>query len=88
MADEQGVQASYSDPAGKKVRVLEVTTTINGVATTVEMQVISIADKAGNVIDDFAGYRFQVAMLAELQQIRALLGVAYGQASFTFPINQ
>lgn len=73
---------------GKNVRTVEVTTLINGVPTVVEMQVMAIADAAGNVIDDFADYRFQRQVIEELQQIRQLLGSAYGLATFAFPATQ
>jgi hypothetical protein len=71
--------------SGKNVRTIELTTLINGVVTTVEMQVLAIADGQGNIIDDFAGYRFQLAIIHELKEIKELLGRAYGQAVFTHP---
>lgn len=38
------------DSTGSKIRTLEVTTYVNGVASVVEMQVVAIADELGNPI--------------------------------------
>lgn len=82
MPGNEATVGVYDIPGYKSARTIEVTTLIAGVPTVVEMQVIAIADGNGNVIDDFAGYRFQAAILAELQQIRELLGRVHGQATF------
>lgn len=47
------------DSTGKSLRTLSVVTFVAGVETTVQMQVLSIADSAGNVIDSFVDYEFQ-----------------------------
>lgn len=49
MALEAGVQLA-PDSTGKDIRLLQVTTVINGVQTTVYMQVVALADKEGNPI--------------------------------------
>lgn len=46
MATESAVQVA-PDSTGKQIRTIEVTTYINGAATTVEMQVVAIADEQG-----------------------------------------
>jgi hypothetical protein len=55
------------------VRTIAVTTLIAGTPTTVQMQVVAVADEGGNVIRDFANYNLQLAMLTELRAIRSLL---------------
>jgi hypothetical protein len=59
--------------SGPKVRTLEVTTYIDGVATTVEMQVVAIADNDGNVIDEFMDYNWQRRVIDELAALRQVL---------------
>lgn len=44
---QEGQVQLQPDSTGKGVRTLEVTTYINGVATTVEMQVVALADEQG-----------------------------------------
>jgi len=58
------------DSTGAGVRTISVITLISGVPTTVQMQVVAIADEAGNVIRDFASYNMQLAMLSELRALR------------------
>jgi hypothetical protein len=58
------------DSSGKKVRTIEVTTILSGVATVVEMQVLAIADENGNTINEFIDYKWQLAVLNELKKIR------------------
>lgn len=77
MGTEAAVQIP-PDSTGKKVRTIEATTLINGVPAVVEIQVLALADAAGNVIDDFANYKFQVAMLSELRAIRGLIARQQG----------
>jgi hypothetical protein len=70
---------------GKIVRTIEVTTIIAGVPTVVEMQAVAVSDGAGNVIEDFASYKMQLAVIQELRAIKDLLSQAYGLAVFTQP---
>lgn len=37
---------------GAAIRTVEVTTTVDGVATSVEQQVVTLADRYGNLLDD------------------------------------
>jgi hypothetical protein len=71
MAESQIIHTPDSTGAG--VRTISVTTLINGVPTTVQMQVMALADESGNVIRDFASYNLQLAQLAELRAIRRIL---------------
>jgi hypothetical protein len=75
-------QESYTQPppsgGGANVRLINVTTLVNGVPTTVSMQVIALADESGNVIRDFANYNLQIAMLTELRAIRRILASQSG----------
>ena len=71
MAESQIIHTPDSTGAG--VRTISVTTLVNGVPTVVQMQVLSIADDAGNIISDFNRYNVQLATLAELRAIRTLL---------------
>jgi hypothetical protein len=66
------------DSSGKKVRTIEVTTYINGVETTVEMQVLALADDRGNVINDFMDYAWKSEVLDELKRIRRGIGKLVG----------
>lgn len=50
MAGTEGKVQVAPDSTGSKIRTLEVTTYVNGVATVVEMQVVAIADELGNPI--------------------------------------
>ena len=59
-----------TDGSGRKLRTIDVTTMVNGVATSVQMEVLSVADSSGNVIDDFADYKMNQAILRELRMIR------------------
>lgn len=63
---------------GPQVRILQVTTLVDGVPLTVEMQVIAIADKDGNVLGSFVDGEWQDAMLAELKRIRRGIGKLVG----------
>lgn len=69
MAGQESSVAVF-DVGTAPVRTITVTTYIDGVPTAVNMQVLAIADEAGNVIDDFASYRLQVEQAAELRAIR------------------
>lgn len=51
MATESDLQLYSGQPSGPLVRTLNVTTFINGVATTVQMEVAALADKNGNLLD-------------------------------------
>lgn len=77
---EQQVQIQ-PDSTGKGVRTIEVVAFIQGVPTTVQMQVMSIADAAGNIIDNFVDYNWQRKVIEELMAIREQLcfrnGVAF-----------
>lgn len=66
------------DSTGAGVRTISAVTLINGIPTTVQMQVMALADESGNVIRDFASYNLQIAQLAELRAIRKLLAQAQG----------
>lgn len=76
MANSQIIHTPDSTGAG--IRTISVTTLIDGVPTEVQMQVIAIADEAGNVIKDFATYNLQLAQLAELRGIRRLTAMRLG----------
>lgn len=56
------------DGTGKSVYTVELTKIINGVPTTVEMEVAAIADSTGSITDDFrqTRRREEIAMLAQL----------------------
>lgn len=69
---EQVIQI-FPDSTGKPVRLLQVTTLVNGVEQTAYMQVVAIADARGNVLLDFQDQQFQDQLLEELAQIRVLL---------------
>jgi hypothetical protein len=66
------------DSSGAGVRTVSVVTMINGTPTTVQMQVVSIADEAGNIVRDFANYNMQLEMLQELRAIKRLIAQRYG----------
>lgn len=68
---ESGYELQTEGESGKLVRTIQVTTLVNGVLTTVDMQVMAIADAQGNVIKDFIDYNWQQQMLRELQRIRS-----------------
>lgn len=68
--------------AGRKVRTLEVETLIDGVPTKVEMQVLALADSAGNVIDCFNDYKAQQQIIRELQRMREVLERWLGASTF------
>lgn len=54
--------------SGKSVYTIELTKTINGVPTIVEMEVATISDSTGSIVDDFrqTRRREEIAMLAQL----------------------
>lgn len=56
------------DGTGKSVYTVELTKTINGVPTTVEMEVATIADSTGSIVDDFrqTRRREEIAVLTQL----------------------
>jgi hypothetical protein len=62
----------------KNVRTIRATTLVDGVATTVEIQVIALADEAGNIISDFMDYVWRADVLAELKRIRRGIGKLTG----------
>ena len=66
-----GVQP-YTGSGLQKIRNLEVTTIdpVTGLANTVEMQVVMIADVNGDIIRDFVDREWQQQMLDELRGIR------------------
>lgn len=53
------------DSTGKSLRTISVVTLVAGVETTVQMQVLSIADSAGNLIDAFVDYDFHDEMIRQ-----------------------
>lgn len=67
--------AIFPDSSGKNVRTLQLTTLVDGVETTTQMQVIAVADAAGNILRSFADERFEEELLGELRAIRVLLEV-------------
>lgn len=75
-SDSQVVHTPDSTGAG--IRTIDVTTYINGVPTTVKMQVLAIADEAGNVIKDFSSYNLQLAQLREAQEFRRTFSMLHG----------
>jgi hypothetical protein len=83
MADNDSVQVS----TGQKVRTIRVTKMIAGVATDVEMEVVAIADSAGNVIDNFVDYDLQREQLLELRRIRQTLWEMHGTPVFGVPVE-
>lgn len=76
MAESQVIHTPDSTGAG--IRTISVTTIINGTPTTVQMQVMQIADENGTIISDFASYNIMLAQLAELRAIRQLLAMQSG----------
>lgn len=65
---------------GPLVRTIEVTTLVQGVPLKVEMQVLAVADSAGNVIDEFMDYNWQRRMIDELVALRQMLSERFGAA--------
>jgi len=63
---------------GPQVRTIEVTTFVDGVPLTVEMQVVAIADSDGNVIDEFMDYNWQRRVIDELAALREMLCTRLG----------
>jgi hypothetical protein len=63
---------------GPQVRILQVTTLVEGVPLTVEMQVVAIADKDGNVFRTFTDAEWQDSVLSELCRIRRGIGKLVG----------
>jgi hypothetical protein len=53
------------DSTGKSLRTISVTTLVAGVETTVQMQVLAIADSGGNVIDSLVDYEFQEELIRQ-----------------------
>lgn len=77
------LQTETSAPLpGAGVRTIVATVMVGGVPTPVQMQVVSLSDGLGNIIDSFADYNWQKAMLFELREIRTLVSEALG----VFPI--
>lgn len=73
-AGAESYAAIPPNSTGPQVRTIQVTTFVDGVPLTVDMQVIAIADGQGNVIDQFVDYNFQRRVIEELSKIRELLG--------------
>jgi len=59
-----------TDGGGQKLRTITVTTIVDGVIQTVNMEVLSISDDQGNVINEFVDYQWQAEMLMEAKRIR------------------
>ena len=74
MAQEQqvGLQQDALTTAPMGVRTVVVTTMINGVPTPVQMQVVSIADSNGVLLEQ-QSFHVDRKILEELQQIRRML---------------
>jgi hypothetical protein len=66
------------------VRIVKVTTLVNGVPTTVDMQVLAIADEQGNIINRFADYSLQQQMVNELRALRLSLEQWLGKTEASF----
>ena len=58
---------------GPQVRTIQVTTVVEGVPLTVDMQVIAIADEKGNVIREFMDYNWQRRMIDEMVALRQVV---------------
>lgn len=62
------------DGTGKKIRNVQIDVVLSdGSISTVEMQVINIADKYGNAVDFTAGATILRQMVVELRAIRQIL---------------
>lgn len=64
---------------GQLLRNIACTVMINNVPTTVLMEVISISDSNGNVIDEFIDYNFNREMLSLMRSMYLLLCSIAGQ---------
>lgn len=69
MATEAELQVP-PDSTGQKARIMQVLTMINGVLTTVFMQVVSLSDENGNPISYGDQVEINSMMLDELRAIR------------------
>jgi hypothetical protein len=70
------------DGVGKKVRTLEVLTTLTGVQTLVECQVVALMGPDGDLMGDLATKATQLEIIEELRALRRLLARAYNLAEF------
>ena len=69
---------------GAGVRTIIAQVMVNGVPTPVQMQVTSIADANGVILDNFAQQDLLNGIILELQGIRNVLCTAYGFPFFVF----
>jgi hypothetical protein len=69
---------TLSQVPGGPARTIIATVMIGGVPTPVQMQVVTLADGNGNVIDDFAQYENDIQIVSELREIRKLLAMFMG----------
>ena len=67
---------------GQALRNIKVQTVVNGVLTDVLMEVVSIADSQGNIIDDFMDYDAQKRNTLLLEMILGQLIIITGNDSF------
>ena len=75
------VENTVTIGTGQKLRNLAVTIIdpATNLPTTVLMEVVSIADSRGNIIDDFMDYQYQSTVLKRLSTIVLMLAFITGQ---------
>ena len=73
MPGQESYAAIPPNSTGPQVRTIQVTTYVDGVPLTVDLQVIAIADSDGNVIDTFMDYNWQRRVIDELAALRQVM---------------
>ena len=68
---------------GGGIRTVVATVLVNGIPTPVQMQVVSLADADGVILDDFPAYNKSREILIELREIRRLIALALGVPDYT-----
>ena len=92
MADYKNVQVplqtdTLTPIVGGGPRTVPVSVTVDGVSTQMLMQVVCIADPAGNIYDQLYDPKTHIAILNELRQIRVLLAEMLGVPALFGPID-
>jgi len=78
MPGAESYAAIPPNSTGPQVRTIQVTTYVDGVPLTVDMQGVAIADGDGNVIDQFMDYNWQRRVIDELAALRQMLSERLG----------
>jgi len=75
-----GKDQTEPGPSGSLTRTLEVQIPINGVQTTVEIQVVALTDQDGNIIgvQQYEDAIWRKEVLQELKRIRIAMGQLVG----------